>query len=139
MLLSIEQVAEQLGMHVRTIRNWIHEGRLPATRVGRRYRIESGDLDALLGRTARAPVPRERRVRVTSIVDIDAVPPDLAQRLTTLLLGATRGRSDDAAPLDLTVRDEPERGSVRVTISGSTGTVAQILGLIDLQLAQETP
>lgn len=137
MFLSIEQVAEQLGMHVRTIRNWIQEGRLPATRVGRRYRVDSADLDTLLGRSARAPVRRRRHVRVTSIVDIDAVSSELAQRLTALLLGATQGRSEDAEPLDLTVREEPERGSVRITLSGSPATVAQILGLIDLQLAQE--
>ena len=35
-LYSVEQVAEHLGLHVRTVRNYVRDGRLKAVRIGKR-------------------------------------------------------------------------------------------------------
>ncbi|HEX6656310.1 MAG TPA: biotin carboxylase N-terminal domain-containing protein [Candidatus Limnocylindria bacterium] len=43
-LLTPRQVAEQLGVTTRTVQRWITEGRLPATRVGRRMRVSRASL-----------------------------------------------------------------------------------------------
>ncbi len=43
-LLSVEQVAELLGLHVRTVRNYVRDGRLKAVRIGKQYRITRTDL-----------------------------------------------------------------------------------------------
>jgi excisionase family DNA binding protein len=49
-LYSPEEAAEYLGVHVKTVRNWIRAGRLPASRLAgqRVLRIKSGDLNGLL-------------------------------------------------------------------------------------------
>jgi excisionase family DNA binding protein len=45
--LTIAQVAEKLGVHKNSVRNWISEGLLPAYRVGpRTVRIRLTDLNA---------------------------------------------------------------------------------------------
>lgn len=44
---SVEQVAEQLGLHVRTVRGYIRSGRLKAVRIGKQYRIARSDLAEL--------------------------------------------------------------------------------------------
>ena len=44
--LTVDQAAKYIGKHPRTIRNWIINGRLPASRLGRELRIEESDLDA---------------------------------------------------------------------------------------------
>ena len=49
---SVEQVADRLGLHVRTVRGYIRAGRLKAVRIGKQYRIARADLDALTGRPA---------------------------------------------------------------------------------------
>lgn len=46
--LTTAQVAEQLQVDESTIRRWIVDGRLPATRPGRGYRVNPDDLDELL-------------------------------------------------------------------------------------------
>lgn len=37
--LTPEEVAATLRVHISTVRRWIRDGRLPAYRVGRQYRI----------------------------------------------------------------------------------------------------
>ena len=46
----MEQVAERLGLHVKTVRNYVRDGRLKAVRIGKQYRIARADLEALTGR-----------------------------------------------------------------------------------------
>lgn len=49
-LYSPEEAAEYLGVHVKTVRNWIRSGRLPASRLAgqRVLRIRARDLERLL-------------------------------------------------------------------------------------------
>ena len=64
-LMSVEQVASSLGVHVRTVRRYIHEGRLRATRIGRLYRIPLidpvADYAALMESLFDFPAIREAR------------------------------------------------------------------------------
>lgn len=46
--LSTREIAEMLGVHVRTVGNWIRRGDLMAVRLGRSYRVSKQDLDAFL-------------------------------------------------------------------------------------------
>jgi excisionase family DNA binding protein len=49
-LLDVEKVAEELGVHVDTVRKWIREKQLRAVMLGRRggYRIRRSDLNEFL-------------------------------------------------------------------------------------------
>ena len=73
-LLSPHQVADALGLHVRTVRNYVRDGRLPATRVGKQYRIAREDLEKFFG----ARLERlydEPRGRMKVIVNAISTPP----------------------------------------------------------------
>lgn len=94
-LYSVDQVADLLGLHVKTVRQYVREGRLKAVRIGKQYRVAGEDLAALTGRPAASfrpePVPRTRHAEVSSIVEIDAISPELANRLTVGLIGGAQG------------------------------------------------
>lgn len=45
---SPEQVAEKLQLSVRTIWAYIRDGKLPATKLGRKYRISEEQLDRFM-------------------------------------------------------------------------------------------
>ncbi len=57
--LSVLEVAEQLGFSDQTIVNWIREGKLPATKIGRRYRIRRSDVDRVVAAHTTASGPGE--------------------------------------------------------------------------------
>jgi excisionase family DNA binding protein len=49
-ILNVGRAAEALAVSTQTIRNWIDAGVLPATKIGRNWRIRREDIDALLAR-----------------------------------------------------------------------------------------
>ena len=129
-LFSVEQVAERLSLHVRTVRNYIHDGRLKAVRIGKQYRVAREHLEALTGRPAAATrtdsEPPRRHVEVSSIAQIEAISFEAASRVTNALMAATNGRPEgDELRID-TIYDQ-ERARLKVILTGSIDTTASLL------------
>ncbi|MFR9775070.1 helix-turn-helix domain-containing protein [Micromonospora sp. MS34] len=131
---SVEQVADVLGLHVRTVRGYIRAGRLPAVRIGKQYRIARADLDALTGRPAAATPAGPAVLEVSSIAQVDGVDRATTDRLTTLLLATANTHHDPARPLRVqTVHDE-ERHRMKIVILGDAAATADLLHLLDAVL-----
>lgn len=47
-LCTVAEVAEYFQVHFKTVQRWIREGKLPAFKVGRAYRIKQVDLNAII-------------------------------------------------------------------------------------------
>jgi excisionase family DNA binding protein len=134
-LLSVDQVAGQLGMHVRTVRRYVREGRLKAVRIGKQYRIAASDLATLTGQPvpAEPPVSRLRHMEASTVVQVDAISPEDAMRVVRGVGGAIRGRDRNTdTPLRVdTVYDEV-RARLKVIITGSLPTTTYLLQLVAL-------
>jgi excisionase family DNA binding protein len=129
---SVEQVAERLSLHPRTVRGYIRTGRLRAVRIGKQYRISQADLDALTGGAPRkaAPSPGRPRVEVSSIVQLDGVDRAAADRLGTLVLAMANTGGNPAEPLRVqTVHDE-EWQRMKIVILGGVAETAELLRLV---------
>ncbi|MDG4762700.1 helix-turn-helix domain-containing protein [Solwaraspora sp. WMMD406] len=134
--LSVEQVADRLDLHVRTVRGYIRDGRLPAVRIGKQYRIAPADLDAFTGRPAGAvAAASEARtgIEVSAIVDVDAVSAGDADRLSTLLVAGSQGgvRESTEPPLRLQTAYDPTRQRLKIILFGGLASVTEILSVID--------
>ena len=46
--LKVEDIAKELDLHVNTVRGWIRDGKLKATRLGKEYRIKQEDFEKFL-------------------------------------------------------------------------------------------
>lgn len=57
-MLTVPQAARRVRRNPETVRRWIREGRLPATRIGTQHIIDERDLDSL-GEPDRLPAPPE--------------------------------------------------------------------------------
>ncbi|CAM5239007.1 helix-turn-helix domain-containing protein [Streptomyces badius] len=136
-LYSIGEVAERLGLHVRTVRNYVRDGRLRAVRIGKQYRVSREDFEALTGApessTAPAPPPAAAsgHVEVSSIVQIDALGPDAADRLGTLVTASAQSARRVSGSLRVQTVYDKERSRMKIVVLGGAGATADLLRLID--------
>ncbi|WP_026403947.1 helix-turn-helix domain-containing protein [Actinomadura rifamycini] len=132
---SVEEVADLLGLHVRTVRGYIRDGRLNAVRIGKQYRIAPADLEALTGRPSTpGGTGAGASVEVSSIVEIDGVDRAAADRLSTLVLAAANtGASGGSAADRLRVQavHDAERRRLKFVVLGGAGPTADVLRLLE--------
>ncbi|GAB3431851.1 helix-turn-helix domain-containing protein [Flindersiella endophytica] len=138
---SVEQVADLLDLHVKTVRGYVRDGKLKAVRIGKQYRIARGDLEEFTGgiapRPARETAARTRHSEASTIVQVDAIDFDTMSRVSTTLSGAVQGRDHTGQPLRVdTVYDE-ERASLKVVVIGGLEDTAALLNLT-AQLLERT-
>ena len=111
-LYTVEQAAERLKLHPKTVLRMIRDGRLKAARIGKAYRIAGDDLDAVTG-VARAEA-RES--------------PDLGQRLAStlsaMLVGAHKVRT---GPAHLETAYDPVLRRLKVVVITSPEDAAAVL------------
>lgn len=140
-LYSVEQVASLLGLHVKTVRGYVRDGRLKAVRIGKQYRIARADLAELTGGAIPTPLrestARHRHAEVSSIVRIDAVSAATASRISTLLTGAANTRTGEGPLLRLDTVYDQERASLKVIVLGDLETSAELLKLVNVVLEDE--
>jgi excisionase family DNA binding protein len=140
-LFTVEQVAQNLNLHVRTIRNYVAAGKLKATRIGKQYRIARSDLDAFTGGPRPALGSRTvgvySRTDATCVVQIEAISRDSADRLTGGLMGAAKAPRASGAPLNVSAAYDEERDSLRIVImSSDLRATADLVSMIDAIIRQ---
>jgi excisionase family DNA binding protein len=137
-LCTVEQAAGRLQLHPKTVLRFIHEGRLPANRIGKSYRIQRSDLDAFAGASPGAG-QAAGEVRVTAIVDIDGVGGEMAQKWARSVTNALNTRSGEGPPVRADVTYDPERRTVKIVIVGGAGDASGLLAMIQIWQEQLSP
>lgn len=128
---SLDQVAERLALHVRTVRAYVRSGRLKAIRIGKQYRVAREELDSFLGAgTSRHAVARRRRAEVSSVVQMDAVTEDTVQRVADHLRGAVNTPRDDGSALRVETIYDRGHAQLSVIVIGTLPVSAHIFGLL---------
>ena len=133
-LYSVEDVAQLLGLHVKTVRGYVRDGRLEAVRIGRQYRIPAAALEAFTGqappaRSAEAPIgPPD--VEVSSIVQIDDIDRKTADRVSTLVVSSANGPRDGDARLRVETAYDPGKARMRIIVWGDPASTAELLRLV---------
>ncbi|MER5350172.1 helix-turn-helix domain-containing protein [Kitasatospora sp. NPDC002551] len=133
---SVEQVAELLGLHVRTVRGYVRDGRLRAVRIGKQYRIARRDFEDFTGAPACAGEPAEPAPRgplhaeASTVVQIDAIGVREAARLSNTLVAMVAGPREGGVPLRIETLHHEERSTLKVIILGSPADTAELLLLV---------
>ena len=130
-LYSVEQVAERLGLAVRTVRAYVRDGRLKAVRIGKSYRITGSDLEAFTGQPA-APQTPARHLEVSAILEMEGVSLDASIRLANGLLATLNGRRAGDPAMRAETLYDPERKRMKFILLGDPGVVADLLKMITL-------
>ena len=129
---TVEQFAERLKLHPKTVLRFIRDGRLRAVKVGKSYRIVRSDLEAMMGVAAGGATS----IRVTSIVDLKDVSPEAAQRLARQVTSLRMGRETPPDPMNIDVAYDPQTRGLKVVIVGSPSDTSAVLKMVEV-LAQD--
>jgi excisionase family DNA binding protein len=135
-LFTVDEVAERLNLHVKTVRRFIREGRLAAKRIGKEYRIARAALDEFAGTSPEpetapvAPVARTRQVLVSSIVDVDAIAADESQRITTLIMAGLNSRRGEPDFPRVDSLYDTERGRLRIMITAIPQLTCDLIRIV---------
>lgn len=124
---TVEQAASLLGLHVKTVRGYVRDGRLKAVKVGKRYRIAREDLEAFAGLPL-APPRTPRRAEASIIVDVEGVDRARLDRISTLVLAGLGG---EPSGVRAEFAYDEEQGRLKVIVLGGLEAGAQVLRLID--------
>lgn len=133
-LFTVEQVAEQLGLHAKTVLRYIREGRLAATRIGKSYRIPRAELDAFAGLSG-AAAEAHATVRTTCITDFSGITVEMAERIAAFLQSAAMTGDANTPPLHLQTAFDPMTGALKIVAIGDPSDVARLLEMLHIYTA----
>jgi excisionase family DNA binding protein len=136
--ITVEAAAQQLSLHPKTVLRFIHEGRLPAKRVGKSYRILDTDLQAFGGRPEPTETTAAETASVTTIVDIPNIAPDLARKWQQTVSATLAAKPRDGAPLNAETVYDPARAHLKIIITGAPHHAANLMSLIPIWIEQLT-
>jgi excisionase family DNA binding protein len=128
-LYSVDDVAALLGLHVKTVRGYVRDGRLEAVRIGRQYRIGADALEAFTGRSV-APPRSGPAVEVSSIVQIDDVDRALADRVSTLVMSSVSGGPREDGRLRVETAYDEGKSRMKIIILGGPESTAELLRIV---------
>jgi excisionase family DNA binding protein len=126
---TVEQFAERLKVHPKTVLRFIRDGRLRAVKVGKSYRILRTEMESMTGMVRGA---NPSAARVTSIVDIPDVAPALAQHMARALPAMRMGQETPVEPMSLDVAYDTVRKHLKIIIAGSPDDTAAMLRMVQI-------
>jgi excisionase family DNA binding protein len=130
-LFSVEQVATKLGLHVRTVRNYVRDGRLKAVRIGKQYRVTAEDLEAFTGLPAAAEPARQAwHAELSSVVEFESIDRAAADRLAAYVVGSLQGRGAGDRPLRVETIYDQEQALMKIIVLGDLAAGADLLRLV---------
>ena len=137
---TVEQIAQMLQMHPKTVQRYIREGKLRALKVGKGWRVSGHDLSVFTeGETAgRGETPT---AVVSCVADVYAADKAAAIRIVNTLTAGLNSKPAGYGPCSMQTQYIPEEQKLRVTLYGSARVAAALLDAIATltEEPEETP
>ena len=126
---TVEQIAQMLQMHPKTVQRYIREGKLRAVKVGKGWRISGHDLSVFTeGETeGRGETPT---AVVSCVADVYAADKAAAIRIVNTLTAGLNSKPAGYGQCSMQTQYSPEEQKLRVTLYGSARVTAAMLDAI---------
>ena len=151
---TIEEIADLLGMHHKTIRKFITEGKLGASKMGKQWRISGHDLSVFMesnnvnvsinnklkGNEANDGVDityatgealeGQHKVNVSTVVDIDEISKDDYIRISNTLIAVANCKDPEILKSTINVKYDESDKRIRVILWGGIKYIEIMLSTI---------
>jgi excisionase family DNA binding protein len=148
---TIDQIAEIMGLHHKTIRKFISEGKLGATKAGRGWRISKKDLDVFMKNgnhqaedssqeelmVEYAPQLKDikdtsSRIHVSTVVDISKSTKEDYMRISNTLIAVGNCKDASMEQSSIQVKYDEKDERIRVILWGSLSFMEEMLSTIEM-------
>lgn len=149
---TIDQIAETLGMHHKTIRKFITEGRLRASKVGKQWRITGHDLSLFMennnvNTSNKNEVESEKiefsnnnvdinkrinKINVSTVADINEVNMDEYMRISNTLIAVMNSKDSKMSNSTINMKYYPKERNLKVMLWGDAEFTKEMLDLISI-------
>jgi excisionase family DNA binding protein len=149
---TIDQIADLLGMHHKTIRKFVAEGNLGASKVGKQWRISEYDLNVFMEKsniktsnekedkglnidysTAGEDIETtKQRIHVSSVIDINETEKDEYIRISNTLVAIANCKDPEVGKSTVQVRYDEKDKRLRVILWGSVKFIESMLSSISM-------
>ncbi|SET01052.1 DNA binding domain-containing protein, excisionase family [Natronincola peptidivorans] len=149
---TVDKIAEFLGMHHKTIRKFITEGKLGASKVGKQWRISEHDLNVFMEKnnvkkgngkndkglsfdysTVGEEVETTRqRIYVSSVIDINETEKEEYIRISNTLIAIANCKDPEVGESTIQVKYDEKDKRLRVILWGSVKFIESMLSSISM-------
>lgn len=149
---TIDQIVEKLGMHHKTIRKFITEGKLRANKVGKQWRISGHDLSIFMENnnvniSSRDEIENEKiefstsevhnksrfsKINVSTVVDINEVGMDEYMRVSNTLIAIMNSKDSKMGNSTINIKHYPKERNLKVMLWGDAEFTKEMLDLISI-------
>lgn len=149
---TVDQVADMIDMHPKTIRKFIREGKLKANKVGKQWRITGHDLSVFTeGKDQERIVDETRditfstedkgqtstqRVTVSTVVDMDVKDMEEGTRIANMLMAVMNNKDSKYGTSTMNVQFIEKEKKTRIMLWGTLSFMEAMLGALDVLTQQ---
>ncbi len=134
---NVEQIAQMLNIHPKTIQRYIREGKLHATKIGKSWRVTGHDLSRFTEGTSStsAGIPAEKPVRIqtiaSSVVDVSVMDNNEAMRIANSLNATMNAKPQEYGHASMHLQFLDNSNTLRITLWGTIQFMSVIMSAIE--------
>lgn len=152
-IFTIYEVADILGLHHKTIRGFIANGKLKAIKVGKQWRIAKEDLDAFMGKEdtkielegKRITIKEEdttedggsNTVSISTVIDIKAVDREKFERVSNSLLAVMNSEDELFKHATIHMNYNEKSRQFKILLWGGFDYIKEMLSMTKLLIEGE--
>ncbi|WP_026885556.1 helix-turn-helix domain-containing protein [Clostridium beijerinckii] len=153
---TIDKVAEILGMHHKTIRKFITEGKLAASKVGKQWRISGHDLSLFMEKNnvninnkktsdessidfltnGDVKETEKQKINVSTVVDINDVDKEQYFRISNTLIAVMNCKDPKMGKSTINMKYDEKENRLRVLLWGNVSFIEEMLKSISMLVEQ---
>ncbi|MCI1579778.1 MAG: helix-turn-helix domain-containing protein [Clostridium beijerinckii] len=153
---TIDKVAEILGMHHKTIRKFITEGKLAASKVGKQWRISGHDLSLFMEKNnvninnkkasdessidfltnGEVKEHEKQKINVSTVVDINDVDKEQYFRISNTLIAVMNCKDPKMGKSTINMKYDEKENRLRVLLWGNVSFIEEMLKSISMLVEQ---
>ena len=147
---TIDQIAEILGMHHKTIRKFITEGKLRANKVGKQWRISGHDLSLFMENNnvnirskneseneniefSTSDIDSNNRINkinISTVIDINEVDMDEYRRISNTLLAVMNSKDSKMSNSTINIKFYEKERNLKVMLWGDIEFTKEMLDFV---------